>query len=74
MRNENQDVLKMHVNCKVAQELLTDDILKSNQCAIDGGSSISKTLEIDRESKALFECMHANTKMRLKKMLTVMLC
>ena len=41
--------------------MLTNDMLKANNCAMDGVSNASKTLEIERESKVWFECMHAKT-------------
>ena len=61
MRNENEGTLKYTWMCKAAWELLTDNILKTNQCALDGGSIVSKILEIERESKVQFEHMHVKT-------------
>ena len=46
MRNENEGMSKIHMDCKVVWEMLTADRLKSNQCRIDRGSIISKILEI----------------------------
>ena len=42
MRHENKGALKVRMDYKVACELSTDDVLKSNQCAMDGGSIASK--------------------------------
>ena len=66
IRNENEGVLKTHMDCKVAWELLTDDMLKDNQFAMDRGSIISKILEIERESRVQFEYTHAKTKKQVE--------
>ena len=44
MKNENEGALKTHVDCKTAWYFLTDDMLKANQHAMDGGSIMSKIL------------------------------
>ena len=35
--------------CKVVWEMLTVDRLKARQCALDGGSTISKIIEIEKK-------------------------
>ena len=51
-------MLKTHLDCEVASEMLTGDMLKENQCSTDGGFIASKMLEIERKSKFQFECTH----------------
>ena len=36
MRNENEGVLKMNMDCEVEQKLLTDEMMKTNQHTMDG--------------------------------------
>ena len=60
-RNENEDALKAHIDCKVVWKMLTAHSLKSTQCKMDGGSIISKIIEIERESTVNFEHAHAKT-------------
>ena len=50
----------MHVDCKVFWEMLTANNYKATQFEMNGGSSISKIIEIERESIVNFE--HTNEK------------
>ena len=61
MKNWNEGALKTHTNCKKAWGLLTDDMFKANQHAMDGGSIMSKSLEVERKIKVQFEDMCVKT-------------
>ena len=39
--------------------MLTNDMLKANNCAMDGVSNASKTLEIERKPKVQLDCEHS---------------
>ena len=45
----------MCTDCKIVWQILTVDRLKSNQCALDGGSIISRIFEIESNNKVQFE-------------------
>ena len=53
--------LKVCANCKVMCDVLTLDIIKASQFALDGGSIISKIVQLERESEVDFEHMHVKT-------------
>ena len=49
------------MNCKRSWELLTDGMFKANQHAMDGGSIMSKSLEVERKINVQFEYMCVKT-------------
>ena len=54
--------LRVHTDCKVVCDLLTLKRIKASKLALDGGSTISKIVEIVLESKMEFEHIHVRTK------------
>ena len=58
----DEGMLNMCADCKLEWGMLTNDRLKSIQCALDRGSIISKIIEIEKNSNAQFECTHVKTK------------
>ena len=54
--------LKVQTDCKVVCDLLVSERTKSSQLILDGGSAIRKIIEIEKESKMKFECIHVRTK------------
>ena len=59
---DDAGLLNARAYFKVAWEILTDDRLKASQCSLDGGSAISKIVEIEKKSNAQFEIQHVKTK------------
>ena len=59
-------LLNMCTDYKVAEEMLTADALKAIKCALDGRSSISKIIEIEKKINVQFECMCVKTKQDMK--------
>ena len=43
---DNAGSINMHTDCKVVSKLVTDNRLKASQCALDGGSTIRRIIEI----------------------------
>ena len=50
----------INMNCREFWELLTSDTLKASQLAEDGGSIISRIIELENKSKIEFEHVHVN--------------
>ena len=61
MRGYEEGKIKMYMDCKKMWEMVTSDSLKASQLAGDGGSIISKILEVENKSNIEFEYIHVRT-------------
>ena len=61
MKGFNEGKIVMHTDCRKAWELLTEDRLKASEITGDGGSIISRIIELESKSKIRFEHEHVKT-------------
>ena len=54
--------MNMHADCKLLWEFLTVNMIKASQRALNGGSTMSRNVEIKSNNKIQFECTHVKTK------------
>ena len=59
--------IKTPIDCRKLREFLTSNKLKASQFAGDGGSIISRIIELERKTKTEFE--HAHVKQRMVMMM-----
>ena len=52
----------MRADCKIVSDLLTLDMAKASQFALDGGVIRSKNVQVENECEIEFEYAHAKTK------------
>ena len=62
MKSSEEVKIVTHMDCRKVWKLLTSKTLKVSQLAGDGGSIISKIIELENKTKAEFEHVYATMK------------
>ena len=62
VKEDEEGKIVINIDCWKVWESLTSETLKLSQLTGDGGSIISRIIELDRNSKIEFECVHVNKK------------
>ena len=62
MRGCDEVKINIYTDCRKVWEMVAADGLKSSQLAGDGGSIVSRIIEIESKSKIDFEYIHVNNK------------
>ena len=62
MRGHDEVKITIHADCRKAWEMVVNYGLKISQIEGDGGSTVSRIIEIESKSEIDFEHIHVNTK------------